>query len=84
MNFFSDINECGVSIACSSNINTNFFPFGNETEDILSYLSDDGSRAILLSTGFVFYNTTYTTVFVSCKLSNFHQDQLWQIDSLAL
>ena len=75
--FFLDINECGLSIECSSNINTNFYPFGNDAEeDILSFLSDDGSRAILLSTGFVFYGTTYTTVFVSCKLSNFHKDHL--------
>ena len=75
--FILDINECGLSIECSSSINNRLYPFGNDTEeDILSNLSDDGSRAILLSTGFVFYGTTYTTVFVSCKLSNFHEDHL--------
>ena len=44
-----------------------FFPFGNETEDILSNLSDDGSIAIQLIDGFVFYDTNYTTLYVSLK-----------------
>ena len=44
-----------------------FFPFGNETEDILSNLSDDGSVAIQLNDGFVFYDTNYTTLYVSLK-----------------
>ena len=42
-----------------------FFPFGDETEDILSNLSDDGSVAVQLGTGFVFYGTCYTTLYVS-------------------
>ena len=78
--YLSDIDECS---RCFVKVDTHFFPFGNQTEDILSNLSDDGSTSILLSTGFIFYETTYTTVFVSCKLSNFHQDHLWKIDSLA-
>ena len=42
-----------------------FFPFGVETEDILSNLSDDGSIAVQLGTGFVFYDTSYTILYVS-------------------
>ena len=42
-----------------------FFPFGVETEDILSNLSDDGSIAVQLGTGFVFYDTNYTILYVS-------------------
>ena len=60
--YSSDIDECS---RCFINSDTQFFPFGSQTEDILSNLNDDGSTSILLSTGFVFYGTTYTTVFVS-------------------
>ena len=42
-----------------------FFPFGDETEDILSNLSDDGSIAVQLGAGFVFYDTSYTILYVS-------------------
>ena len=71
----TDINECDdvttMDNRCNNQVD-HFFPFGEETEDILSGLSDDGSVGILLSTGFVFYGTSYTNVYVSLKFKLSH------------
>ena len=64
----SDIDECS---RCFNNSGTRFFPFGSQTEDILSNLSDDGSTLILLSSEFIFHGTTYTSVYVSFKSNTF-------------
>ena len=66
--YSSDIDEC---FRCFNNSGTRFFPFGSQTEDILSNLSDDGSTLILLSTEFIFHGTTYTSIFVSIKSNAF-------------
>ena len=61
----TDFDECADGIGCYSRY---FFPFGNENEDTLSGLTNDGSISIPLNTDFVFHSTNYTTVFVSLKL----------------
>ena len=69
--YFADVDECtAFTTECYSNILDQFFPFGDENGDILSELSDDGSIPISLNTGFVFFGTSYTTVFVSVKLTD--------------
>ena len=53
-----------------------FFPFGDENEDILSNLSDDGSIAVQLGTGFVFYDTNYTTLYVSFIYNDYYSSRI--------
>ena len=60
----TDINECD-KVNCYSN---QLFPFGFEFGDESDiFISDDDAIPIQLDTGFIFYNTTYTEVFVSFK-----------------
>ena len=61
----TDFDECADGIGCYSRY---LFPFGDETEDISSGLTNDGSIAVQLNIDFVFHSTNHTTVFVSLKL----------------
>ena len=62
----TDINECD-KVSCYSN---QLFPFGFEFGDESNiFISDDDAIPIQLDTGFIFYNTNYTEVFVSFKFN---------------
>ena len=62
----TDINECD-KVSCYS---IQLFPFGFEFGDESDmFIFDDDAIPIQLDTGFIFYNTSYTEVFVSFKFN---------------
>ena len=66
LSILTDINECD-EVSCYSN---QLFPFGFEFGDEFNiFLFNDNAIPIQLDTGFIFYNTTYTEVFVSFKFN---------------